>query len=866
MNSVNIIIAAAIAAVTISVHALLNRPTQEPPWPPVIQGFAFSPMRSEHDPTKHILPSAEQIEGDLALLKGRSHAIRTYTLEGDLAKIPQLARKYKLNVALGAWLSGDLEANEREIAELIRVVRANPSNVKRVIVGNEVLFRDDLPAEKLIEYIDRVQKALSIPVSTAEIWSNWLLHPELADHVDYVAVHVLPYWEGIEVDKAVEFVVNSINNIKIAFPGKEVVIGEVGWPSNGRDRRHAVASLANQATFLRRFLARAEKENYVYYVMEAFDQPWKMGDAEGAVGGYWGVWDVERQEKFPFEQPIIANPAWRVLGGVSVLLAAITFLLMVAPSRTLQPRGRGFLALVAYAAATTAVWVVHSYLDQYLSLRGIVVGAVLLVGMIGVITVLMTEAHEWAETLWVTGRRRGFQRIDVSDDRLPKVSVHVPAYNEPPEMMIETLDALARMDYPNFEVLVIDNNTKKTEVWQPVQAHCEKLGPRFRFFHVDPLAGFKAGALNFALRQTAPDAEVVAVIDSDYAVHPRWLHDLAPQFTRPEVAIVQAPQDYRDGVDNAFKAMCYSEYAGFFYIGMITRNERNAIIQHGTMTMVRRRVLEDVGGWAEWCITEDAELGLRIFEAGYEAHYIPRSYGRGVMPDTYSDFKKQRFRWAYGSIQILRQHAGQLFSSRGNKLTLGQRYHFVAGWLPWLADGFNLVVTMGALFWSCGMILAPLKFDPPMMAFSALPLALLTFKIAKLFYIYRVCIGASTVQTLVGAMAGLSLSHTIARAVSAGFVTRTIPFFRTPKLADRQSWFGALLAVPEELTLLVALSLAAWGVAATQGTDTHSLLLWVFVLLTQAFPYLMSVVVSLVSSFPHLSARAIGVKPIEGPG
>jgi phage-related minor tail protein len=122
------------------------------------------------------------------------------------------------------------------------------------------------------------------------------------------------------------------------------------------------------------------------------------------------------------------------------------------------------------------------------------------------------------------------------------------------------------------------------------------------------------------------------------------------------------------------------------------------------------------------------------------------------------------------------------------------------------------------------------------------------------------------VQTIVGAMAGLSLSHTIARAVSAGFVTRTIPFFRTPKLANRQNWLGAILAVPEELTLLVALLLAAWGVAATQGTDTRSMLLWVLVLLTQAFPYLMSLVVSLISSSPQLTARHIGVKPIEGPG
>ena len=193
------------------------------------------------------------------------------------------------------------------------------------------------------------------------------------------------------------------------------------------------------------------------------------------------------------------------------------------------------------------------------------------------------------------------------------VSVHVPAYNEPPEMLMETLNALALLDYPNFEVLVIDNNTQDPSVWQPIEAHCAKLGARFRFFHVNPLAGFKAGALNFALARTAPEAVVVAVIDSDYIVEPNWLRDLASQFVNPSVAIVQAPQDYRDDGENMFKAMCYAEYRGFFYIGMVTRNERNAIIQHGTMTMVRKSTLEEVDGWAEWCITEDAELGLKIF-------------------------------------------------------------------------------------------------------------------------------------------------------------------------------------------------------------------------------------------------------------
>lgn len=186
---------------------------------------------------------------------------------------------------------------------------------------------------------------------------------------------------------------------------------------------------------------------------------------------------------------------------------------------------------------------------------------------------------------------------------------------------------------------MVDNNTANEATWRPVQAHCELLGERFRFFHVRPLAGYKAGALNYALAQTCEKAEVIAVIDADYKVLPHWLKDLAPQFEKPEIAIVQAPQDYLDGEENLFKVLCYAEYKGFFHLGMVTRNERNAIIQHGTMTMVRRSVLEDVGRWGLNTITEDTELGLRIFEHGHEAVYIDHSYGKGLIPDTFTDYK-----------------------------------------------------------------------------------------------------------------------------------------------------------------------------------------------------------------------------------
>ena len=480
--------------------------------------------------------------------------------------------------------------------------------------------------------------------------------------------------------------------------------------------------------------------------------------------------------------------------------------------------------------------------------------------LLGVIAVLLAEAHEWAEAHWVKLRRRllvGPGSSPTEPAFMPKVSVHVPCYNEPPEMVIETLDALSRLDYPDFEVLLIDNNTKDEAVWRPVEAHCAKLGPRFRFFHECPLAGFKAGALNFTLRNTDPAAQVIAVIDSDYIVEPNWLKDLVPVLVDPKIAIVQAPQDYRDDGQSAFKAMCHAEYRGFFHIGMVTRNERNAIIQHGTMTLVRRSVLDRLGGWAEWCITEDAELGLRVFEEGLEATYIPQSYGRGLMPDTFIDFKKQRFRWAYGAMQILRSHARTLFRRKGSPLTDGQRYHFLAGWLPWVADGLNLAFNFCALLWTTLMVAFPAKIDAPLAIFSVLPLSLFVFKLAKLMHLYRVRVGANGRQTIAACIAGLGLAHTIGLAVLKGLFTDNEPFFRTPKNASSQTILGALSACREEGLMAIALLLGAYAVSEIALMDSPDMRAWIIVMIVQSVPYVAAVIVSVMSSL-KLPASMIG--------
>ena len=837
----------AIAALFAGIWALYNRPVSAPDWPEQISGYSFSPFRQGQNPQTNTYPSDAEMRADLELLTKQTDNIRTYSVDGSLANIPQLAEELGLRVTLGIWISPDLQRNEREIAKAIEIANSSRS-VVRVVVGNEALFRSEIEPEALIAYLDRVRAAVKVPVTTSEQWHIWEEHPQLAEHVDLIAAHVLPYWEFVPMEDSTQFVLDRARDLKKLFPKKPLLLSEVGWPSNGRMRGGADASPADQAIYLRTLVNTLNNRGYNYFVIEAFDQPWKSSD-EGSVGAYWGVYDLDRQAKFNFEGPVVAIPQWRLLAVASVVMALMALTLLLIDGSALRQRGRTFLTFVAFAGGSLLVWIGYDYSQQYSTWFSIMVGLLLGFGALGVFIVLLTEAHELAETVWMHTRRRPFCPVLADNAYRPKVSIHVPCYNEPPEMVKQTLDALANLDYPDFEVLIIDNNTKDPAVWEPVQAYCEQLGPRFRFFHVAPLAGFKGGALNYILPHTAPDAEVVAVIDSDYCVDRNWLKHMVPHFADPAIAVVQSPQDYRDDQESAFKKLCYAEYKGFFHIGMVTRNDRNAIIQHGTMTMIRRSVMDELK-WADWTICEDAELGLRVFKKGYAAAYAHDSFGKGLMPDTFIDFKKQRFRWAYGAIQIMKGHARSLFLGQDCELKRGQRYHFIAGWLPWVADGLNIFFTVGALLWSAAMIIVPQRVDPPLLIFAIPPLALFVFKVAKIVFLYRRAVGVNLKDAFCAALAGLALSHTIAKAVLYGFFTTSIPFFRTPKMASNHGLMVALAEAREEVFIMLLLWGAAVGIAIVQGLPSADVKFWVAMLLVQSLPYLAALIMALLSSLP----------------
>ena len=276
-----------------------------------------------------------------------------------------------------------------------------------------------------------------------------------------------------------------------------------------------------------------------------------------------------------------------------------------------------------------------------------------------------------------TWRRPTHPLIGSTSLERPMVSVQLACYSEPPELVMATMDRLARLDYPNFEVMICDNNTEDEALWRPLEQHCAHLNQRagierFRFFHVAPIAGAKAGALNFCLTQMAPEAELVAVIDADYLSRPDFLSRLVGFFENPAIGYVQTPHDYRSFEDSPYLRSCHWEYMPSNTVDMAGVSEYDAAFTIGTMCLIRTAALRQAGGWAEWCLTEDSEVSVRIRALGYEGVYIRETFGKGLIPERFDDYKKQRFRWTAGPVQQLRKH-WRLFlpSLPGSTSTMG---------------------------------------------------------------------------------------------------------------------------------------------------------------------------------------------------
>jgi hypothetical protein len=465
------------------------------------------------------------------------------------------------------------------------------------------------------------------------------------------------------------------------------------------------------------------------------------------------------------------------------------------------------------------------------------IGGVLL-WLFEVFAALLSCAYLWeiCDALGTEHWRRRITRSTplrpVADADLPFVSLHVPAHNEPPAMVIDTLRSLLRLDYPRYEVILIDDNTDDEKLWRPVEEWCARHGVKFA--HLMDWPGYKSGALNYALRQLTDDrAEVIGVVDSDYQIEPGFLRGCAPAFSQPWAGFIQCPQDYRGWESASYYRRLYYSYKYFFAISQPSRNEHDGAIFAGTMGLIRRVALEQLGGWDEWCITEDAELSLRLLRAGWHGLHMDQTWGRGIMPLTFEGLKGQRYRWCFGGIQILRMHWRSLLpgpKTRQNHLSEAQRWSYLAGGIQWYGDLLGLLFLVfllaGALNLATGGGELFRKLTPFLVATVPVMVGL---GLVRAIALLRRGTGASWRDAIGAFFIWQSTSLVVARASVLGLFARKAAFLRTPKTSEQAKWWEALRANWAESSLAAA-GFAGIGAALTRPTQLSGPLLAVLLL------------------------------------
>jgi exo-beta-1,3-glucanase (GH17 family) len=318
---------------------------------------SYAPFRGTQtplQPTTHI--DREQIAQDLAQLAKISDCVRTYSIESGLDQVPAEAAKVGLKVIQGIWLGSNRQKNLAQISTVVGLVKQYPDVITAVVVGNEVLLRGEMTTSDLAATIRSVKAQVAVPVTYADVWEFWLRNREIYEAVDFVTIHILPYWEDFPI--RAKYAAAHVNDIRkrmaVAFPAKEILIGETGWPSEGRMREGALPSRTNQARVVSEILDLAKRENFRVNLIEAYDQPWKR-ELEGTVGGYWGLLDsVHRALKYPPNVAISNYPLWKLQMGCGMALSVFVFGVawLTLRRRPWKPRLVAWIAVALFATAS----------------------------------------------------------------------------------------------------------------------------------------------------------------------------------------------------------------------------------------------------------------------------------------------------------------------------------------------------------------------------------------------------------------------------------------------------------------------------------------------------------------------------------
>ncbi len=881
---------AAVVALVVCVHAglwtLLQRQQSVANVDAPLASVSYSPYARAQHPDYGDRPTAEQIRADLKILSPYTHAIRTYSSTGGVELVPAIAAELGLKVTLGIWIDKDEVRNEREIQSALALARRY-SNVNAIVVGNETMLRAEKSVDELIAIIKRVKRQSPVPVTTGETYDVWLgltdpSKPEkpgeaqkkleaatkLASAVDFIAAHILPYWDGAPASQAVERTILVYNQLRNVHRGKRIVIAEFGWPSGGYNMRNADPGRIEQATVLRDFVSRAEAIGIDYNVIEAFDQPWKTN--EGGVGMYWGMFDAARQAKFAWSGPVSDPDHWKVAG-----LAVLLGLLLSLPLLARRGATTGEAVTLAVAANLVGAWFANVF--AFWQSHYFVWGAAFALGLgivllIPLVLIAIARIEEIANIAFGRGPRRllsavtaGSQSFSTSQDLVgegsagesfaPKVSIHVPAYREPPEMLKATLDALARLDYPNLECVVVINNTPDPAFWRPVEEHCRLLGERFKFVNEENVRGYKAGAL-------APRARPYRARRRDHRRDRRRLRRAAGLAEGPGAG-VRRPQGRHDPGAAGSPRRRPQRHASRHERricrllrhrhGPAQRGQRHHRARHHVPDPARGDAMRLAAGRATRS-SRTPISGSRCSSSGWQIHYTNRRYGHGLLPDTFQAFKTAApslglWRLPDPAQALAPSVAGSGRPSRASRSASSRS----AGSIGWARNRSASLVAILNLIWV------------PVVAFVgiAIPDKILTIPILAAFVValahflalYRLRVAIPPSQMIGAVVAAMSVQWTVARAVACGIWKESLPFMRTAKGGTTSK--GPDFPAFWEAVLAALLLIGAVVVVMTNYKQIREVNIFAAVLVVQSLPFLAAVAIAAIEG-----TRASTASPI----
>jgi exo-beta-1,3-glucanase (GH17 family)/cellulose synthase/poly-beta-1,6-N-acetylglucosamine synthase-like glycosyltransferase len=823
--------------------------------------------------------SEELIDADLAIIAKRFRCVRTYTTLHGMDMVPKIAEKYGLTVILGVWVSADLMENMHDLEIALKTANKYPA-VTHLLVGNEAIYFDTVSPKYIYLYLKYAHSQTKKPISTGEIASTWNEERKLAELSDFIAIHIFPYWNNIPLDRSIDYLEGDYNFMTSLFPNKEVIVAETWWPSNGVDRGPSQANLLTQATYVRTITKYLEGRKIRYNIIEAFDQPWKIFGSEKHAGGSFGIFDDHGREKFALSGPLSLYGSSFMVRN---LMQWVENIYTNIPSRyqeSVRPYFSGDAVYIAtkklgidsdIGLATSMIFLFialfFGWFGAHLKPYAFFWGSLTFLGLTNIIVMIGYKAwighyiylpqfwvniplmllpimgilYQLRDYLKIVGR--GKIRNHITYDSLtplrgsePFVSLHIPSYNEEPEMLIRTIEHVLRLDYTNYELIIIENNTRDESVWRPVEKFVSELNKsHIRFYHFDELEWYKSGALNKALELTNPKADIIGLLDADYCVHPDWLTMTIWFFDDAHIAAVQCPQANNTTHATTFQKIMSYELDLFYKQGMIIRNESNAVIMNGTMCLIRRSILE-AEKWCNGFICEDSELGLRIQSRGEKIIYIDHTFGEGLPPRNFEEYKKQRFRWAYGAMMIFKTHWKPIFL--WSRLTFMQRFEYLFGWIGWwqmiLYPFYLLILLFGSWF-----IYDSYSFEAPY-DFALLTLFYIVFLMLSTVAIYRDRMHITLREAWLSVLASASLTVTIFRGVFLAIFWNNFGFKKTNKwgkhiAVGKIKWikthpiFILLVATNLAMIILSANILFRYGI----NTDT---LIWFLLIVTVTLP------------------------------